>query len=102
MAQSSPPRRVAFQEFEMYYQSAERVTDRRHELNRWNYSVVAATLIAIGLVLGWATSDRSHVLIGVSGIAILCIMGGTLCTYWIKQISDFKELNSAKFKILNE
>ena len=94
--------RISFEEFRLYYESAERVTDRRHELNRWNYSIVVATLAAIGVVLNWATNDPSRVLIGVCGIMILCVTAVGLCTFWIRQISDFKALNAAKFRLLNE
>jgi hypothetical protein len=93
---------VSFQEFALYYQSTVQVTERRIAMNRWNYSVLTATLIAIALVLNWSTDKQSHMFVGVCGIVILCLMAVVLCTYWINQISDAKNLNSAKFKVLAE
>lgn len=102
MTQPTAIKKVSFKEFELYHQSAELVTDRRLAMNRWNYSVMAATLAAVALLLKWSTDEPSHVFVGVCGIVILCAMSVTLCTYWINQISDYKSLNSAKFKVLNE
>ena len=86
----------------MYYESAERVTERRLDLNKWNYSVMTATLLAIGAVLVWATQRADHELTGCVGVFLLSLMAFLHCTFWIKQIDDFKALNTEKFRILNE
>lgn len=86
----------------MYYESAERVTERRLDLNKWNYSVMTATLLAIGGVLVWATQRADHELTGCVGVFLLSLMAFLHCTFWIKQIDDFKALNTEKFRILNE
>ena len=102
MSQLPLQQRVSFQEFALYYQSAEQVTERRIAMNRWNYSVMTATLIAVALVLNWSTSKQSHMFVGICGIAILCLTAIVLYTYWINQISDAKALNATKFRVLNE
>ena len=86
----------------MYYQSAERVTDRRLENNRWNYSIAVTTLIAVGLVLVWATANATHEYVGIVGVVMLCVMAFLHCSFWVRQIDDFKALNNEKFMILNE
>jgi len=93
---------LSFDEYKLYYESAERVTDRRLDLNKWNYSVMTATLLAIGAVLVWATQRADHELTGCVGVFILSLMAFLHCTFWIKQIDDFKALNTEKFRILNE
>ena len=95
-------RHVSFDEYRMYYESAERVTQRRLEINRWNYSIAVTTLIAIGLVLVWGTSDSTHIAVGIAGVIMLSIMAFVHCTFWIRQIDDFKALNTEKFAILND
>jgi hypothetical protein len=100
--QPVPPEPVSFEEFRLYHATTERVTDRRLALNRWNYSILVATLLAIGAVLTWSTTRRSYVLVGLCGVVVLSGAAILLCTYWIQQISDFKSLNAAKFRILNE
>lgn len=93
---------VSFDEYKLYYESAERVTDRRLAMNRWNYSIAVATLLAISAVLTWSTSHDSFLLAGVIGVLILSGSACFMCFFWIKQIDDFKSLNTAKFKVLNE
>jgi hypothetical protein len=96
----APP--VSFEEFRLYHATTEQVTDRRLAMNRWNYSVLVATLLAIGAVLTWGTSRPTNALVGAGGVVVLSTMAILLCTYWIHQITDFKMLNNAKFKVLNE
>lgn len=101
---NQPPQqpKVSFQEFALYYQSTVEVTERRIAMNRWNYSVLTATLIAIAFVLDWSTDKQSHMFVGVCGIIILCLTAIVLCTYWVNQISDAKNLNAAKFEVLEQ
>jgi hypothetical protein len=96
------PAPVSFEEYRLYHATTERVTDRRLALNRWNYSILVGTLLAIGAVLTWATSRPTNALVGAAGVIVLSAMAILLCTYWIHQITDFKLLNQAKFKVLNE
>ena len=93
---------ISFSEYRMYYESAELVTQRRLDVNRWNYSIAVTTLIAIGLVLVWGTSNPTHTLVGIAGVIMLSIMAFLHCTFWVRQIDDFKALNTEKFAILND
>jgi hypothetical protein len=93
---------VSFDEYRMYYKSAERVTQRRLEVNRWNYSIAVTTLIAIGLVMVWGTSSGKNVPVGIAGVILLSLMAFLHCTFWVRQIDDFKALNNEKFAILND
>jgi hypothetical protein len=96
------PHHVSFDEYRMYYQSAELVTQRRLEINRWNYSIAVTTLIAIGLVMVWGTSNGTRVGIGIAGVLMLSVMAFLHCTFWLRQLDDFKTLNNEKFAILND
>jgi hypothetical protein len=100
----TPPVRVslAFEEYKLYYESAERVTERRLDLNKWNYSVMVATLLAIGAVLTWAAQRPNHAVVGGAGVVMLSLMAYLHCSFWTRQIDDFKALNTAKFKVLDE
>lgn len=98
----TPPTPVSFEEFKLYYESAEKVTERRLSTNRWNYSVCTAILLAIGAVLSWSVSRESFRLVGALGCLFLAGMAIFFCNYWISQIDDFKALNTAKFGLLNE
>lgn len=94
--------RLAFDEFKLFYESAEKVTERRLETNRWNYSICTAILLAIAAVLNWAISNPSFLLVAVLTIITLSGMALLFCTMWVGQIHSFKMLNNAKFDVLNK
>jgi hypothetical protein len=93
---------LSFDEFKLYYDSTEKVTDRRLETNRWNYSICIAMLVAIATITNWSLSNPSLVWVGLTADALLGIMAILFCALWIGQIRDFKNLNNAKFALLNE
>lgn len=95
-------KKCPFVEFKLMYESAEKVTDRRLETNRWNYSICVAILIAVGVLTNWSISNRSFLWIGILGSILLCLVAIFFCMLWILQIRDFKKLNKAKFDVLNE
>lgn len=92
----------AFEEFQLFYESAEKVTDRRLEANRWNYSICTAIATVIGLAISWSLAQQSFLLVAILGSIVLSIMAILYCTLWILQIQDFKQLNNAKFSVLNK
>lgn len=94
--------KLAFDEFLLFYGSAEKVTDRRLETNRWNYSVCTAIIVACAAILGWATTNPNFLVIALIAVLILSIMAILFCRFWIAQIRDFKMLNNAKFEVLNQ
>jgi hypothetical protein len=94
--------RLSFDEFKLYYDSTEKVTDRRLETNRWNYSICIAMLVAIATITNWSLSNPSLVWVGLTADTLLGVMAILFCALWIGQIRDFKNLNNAKFAVLNE
>jgi nitrogen fixation-related uncharacterized protein len=93
--------RLSFEEFKLFYESAEKVTDRRLELNRWNYSICVAIIVAIAAIAK-TTLSSSLFPVGLVAIAVLCVVAILFCFLWVGQIRDFKNLNNAKFEVLNE
>jgi hypothetical protein len=98
----APAMRYSFDEFKLYYESAEKVTDRRIANNQWNYSVCVATIVAIALVWSWSVNNRAFAFLSLTVVAALSILGVLFSTLWIRQIADYKSLNAAKFSILND
>lgn len=94
--------RHSFDEFKLYYESTEKVTDRRIDTNRWNYSICVAILVALATISNWGLSNARVLWVGVAADFILCSMAVLFCALWIGQICDFKNLNNAKFKVLND
>ncbi|HTE14573.1 MAG TPA: hypothetical protein VK642_05810 [Burkholderiales bacterium] len=92
----------SFDEFKLYYDSTEKVTDRRLDTNRWNYSICIAILIAIATITNWSITNPVLLWVGLAADVLLSLMAILFCALWIGQIRDFKNLNNAKFNVLNE
>ncbi len=92
---------VAFEEFQLYYESTEKVTERRIDTNRWNYSICTTIITVDGALLSWAIGNPQFALVSLIGVIVLSFMAGLYCSLWIAQIRDFKQLNHAKFQVLN-
>lgn len=99
---AASPARCSWEEFRLYFETTEKVIDRRHALNSWNYGICLATLTASGLLANWAAAASGLRLIVLAGVAVLAGMGFLLCLFWVGQIRDAKLLNNAKFAVLQE
>lgn len=93
---------LAFDEFQLLFESAERVTDRRHSMNRWNYSICVAIVTGVMGIVTWSTTHQEFFGPAIIAIIVLATSAILFCIYWRMQIVDFKRLNSAKFVVLNE
>lgn len=102
MDSTATPPKLSFDEFKLYYESAEKVTDRRLDTNRWNYSICIAILVAIAVLTKWSLTTAHLLWVGFGAVVVLCIMAILFCILWVGQIRDFKKLNNAKFEVLNE
>lgn len=94
--------KYSYDEFKLYYDSTEKVTDRRLDTNRWNYTICTGILIAIAIITKWGTSNQILLWVAISADIILSLMAILFCALWIRQILDYKHLNNAKFEILNQ
>ena len=99
MAEKHP--RYSFDEFRLMYESTEKVTDRRLQTNRWNYTICIAVLVAIAGILKYSVGNSPFFYLGLFTIIVLSGMAILFCSLWIGQIRDFKSLNNAKFEIIN-
>jgi len=93
---------LAFEEYCMYYESTEKVTDRRLAANQWNYAICSAVLVAVAAAFDWGLRRPPLLLVTLAGILALAVMAVLYCSLWIGQLRDFKALNNAKFTVLNE
>jgi hypothetical protein len=96
------PQATSFDEFKLYYESTEKVTDRRLETNRWNYSICVAILVAVAAIVRWGISSAELRWVGIGAVLLLSGMAILFCELWLAQIRDFKRLNDAKFHVLNQ
>lgn len=94
--------KYSFEEFKLLYESTEKVTDRRLQTNRWNYTICIAVLMAIAAITKFSVENMTFFYLGLVAVLVLSVMAILFCCLWIGQISDFKSLNHAKFEILNQ
>ena len=95
-------KKISFDEFKLYYESTEKVTDRRLSANTWNYSICIAIIVAIAGIVKWSAGNIALFYVGLIAVLMLSVMAVLFCSLWLGQIADFKYLNNAKFKVLNE
>ena len=77
---------VSFEEFRLYYELTEKVTDRRLELSRSNSSLCTLVIAGLGVTCAW-TYDKGEVLpIALAVVAFIAILGVLFCYWWFKQI----------------
>ena len=74
MSDNPSGQRHSFDEFKLYYESTEKVTDRRLETNRWNYSICIAILVAVAVLAKWSLTTVSLLWVGLAAVAVLCLM----------------------------
>lgn len=86
-----------FEQYKLYVESAEKISDRRQNSNNFFISINAALITILGIsfqieALGGLTWVRlSIVLVGI----IICII------FWFL-LRSYKQLNSGKFKVIHE
>lgn len=94
--------KYSFEEFKLMYESTEKVTDRRLQTNRWNYTICIAVIVAIAGILKYSVGNLPFFYLGLFAVIVLSGMAILFCSLWIGQIRDFKSLNNAKFEIINQ
>ena len=101
-AEVKPAPMLAFEEFELFYKSTERVSDQRlapQSLELCNlhgdpHCVCCSTTT-------WAATNPSFLVIAVLTAIVLSAMAIIFCSLWLGSILQAKELNRAKFEVLN-
>jgi len=91
---------IPFGHFQLFYESIERVTDRRLALNRNNASLAALIAGGLGVIAAWAHDNVEVRPIALALIFFLAVLAALFCRWWWRQIEDYKALNGSKFEVL--
>ncbi len=87
--------------FELYLATAEKVSDRRAQANAWMLSVNGAV---VGLY-GYLQADKAAV-VGAAQKAVwlwaIPAAGALVCLAWAALLASYRQLNRAKFEVLQE
>jgi hypothetical protein len=92
----------SFEEFRMMYDSTELISERKIAFNRNNASLCLAVIAGQGVGASWAYQKPGLEVLGPLVMATIAVLGIIFCLYWNGQLWAFKELNSAKFQVLEE
>ena len=83
------------EQYKVYLEMADRISDRRQTANSFFVTLNTAIIALVGYVnLGDKKAFAFYWLISIAGM-ILCFM-------WYRLIRSYKDLNSAKFKVVHE
>jgi hypothetical protein len=91
----------SFKEWALYYDSAEKTTDRRLALNTSNFSISIALMVGLGVMSSWAAGHTEFRVFLLGGVALISTLGCLFCWLWLGQVQAYKKLNGAKFEVLN-
>jgi hypothetical protein len=84
----------------MYYESTERVTDRRLGMNGRNRSFYTTLVVAIAVAFNWAVASSQYLYVALAATALISLVAIVFSIYWSAQVKDLKRLNAAKFQTL--
>jgi len=86
----------ALNQYRLYVEMADRISERREKANSF---FLALNTAAVG-VSTYLTLSRASAHALVEGS--ISLAGMTLCYLWYRIISSYRDLNSAKFKVVHE
>jgi hypothetical protein len=84
------------EQYKLCVQMADNVSNRREKTNKFYLTVLSGLLAILSIVQTLADGIKDFMLFLFSVLAIV------LCFIWKSNISEYKKLNSAKFKVINE
>src|SRR5262245_14081045 len=85
--------------YKLYLASAEKISDRRLETNKWFAAIVGGLAGTQGAVLKLVAPSADS---AVSYVWLVPLIGCVLCVFWWLLLTSFRTLNQAKFMVLQE
>jgi len=85
-----------FEQYKLYVESADQISQRRSSTNSFMLTVNAALVTLYGLTTPFKPAGVAlwHLLVPVAGILV--------CTAWFSLVENYRSLNSVKFKVIHE
>ena len=85
-------------QYKLYVQLADKISDRRADANRFFISLLTGLLALLSAIVGLKTATA----IQGSVLFTVAILGVLLCYVWFIIIRSYSQLNSGKFKVIQE
>jgi len=84
------------EQYKLYVESAEKVSDRRNNVNTFYLTLTTTIAGIIGYVKTNDLTNDKYLVLGLSISAIL------ICIYWVNLLENYRKLNSGKFKVIHQ
>ncbi len=94
--------KYSYNEYKMFIDSAEKMTDRRESLNKNSRYLCTIIIGAIAIIWKWALADPGLFLVGGALVTLLCVISGVFCALWREEIVKYKKINAAKFDVIEK
>ncbi len=94
---------IFFEQYKLYVEMTDRISDRRGHTNTFFISVTAALLAAIGTFMAISLDNRQnqHQWVLFLVAALVSVGGIAICGVWRQLLAHYQKLNSAKFEVIN-
>ena len=86
------------EQYKLYVEMADRVSDRRERTNRFYISLLSVLLALLSIVFGRNILDEFQTVVFLT----IGVLGLGLCVLWNINIRSYRQLNSGKFKVIHE
>ena len=86
------------EQYKLYVQMADNASERRSKTNAYYVSVTAAILVLAARFEWLAPANKLQ---GV-GLMMIAVLGILVCLVWRANVTSFRQLNRAKFKVIHE
>lgn len=84
------------EQYKLYAELANEISKRRDQTNNFYISLSSALIALFSLIVVKLGSDYTNF------IVLLPLLGLLICFTWYIHIKSYKQLNSAKFKVINK
>lgn len=86
------------EQYKLYVEMADRISTRRVQTNMFYISLLSGLLALLSIVLGRNLFSDFQTITFMA----VAILGLALCALWNVNIRSYRQLNSAKFKVIQE
>lgn len=90
------------EQYKLYVEIIDRTSARRNQMNGFYTSLLSGLLALIAIVTNKDIAKFQNTKFQAVAFLAVAILGVLLCMVWYLNIRSYKQLNSSKFKVINE
>lgn len=90
------------EQYKLYVEMIDRTSARRNQMNSFYTSLLSGLLALITIVTNKDITTFQNTKFQAVAFLAVALLGILLCMVWYLNIQSYKQLNSARFKVINE